>query len=104
MATLAQGFEAAWPRILELIEDSERSRRALHRDIFRSKDPGAAQIKHLICTRHNLNSCNKVIVIKFDKLYYSESKLFNLKHKLCNNNMPPPSASVAQRLPRPATK
>ena len=51
---MAQGFEAAWPRILELIEDSERSRRALHRDIFRSKDLVSAKITHLICTRHIL--------------------------------------------------
>ena len=52
MATLAQGFEAAWPRILELIEDSERSRRALHRDMFRSKDPETSQTAYSNDPRH----------------------------------------------------
>ena len=52
--------------------------------------PGAATILDYSEMRRPSinNSCNKVIVIKLDKLYYSESKLFNLKHKLCNNNMP----------------
>ena len=61
--------------------------------------PGAATILDYSEMRRPSinNSCNKVIVIKLDKLYYSESKLFNLKHKLCNNNMPTFD-------PRPASK
>ena len=52
--------------------------------------PGAATILDYSEMRRPSinNSCNKVIVIKLDKLYYSKPKLYYDKPKLFNNNMP----------------
>ena len=59
--------------------------------------PGAATILDYSEMRRPSinNSCNKVIVIKLDKLYYSKPKLYYDKPKLFNNNMP---IMVASRL------
>ena len=60
--------------------------------------PGAATILDYSEMRRPSinNSCNKVIVIKLDKLYYSKPKLYYDKPKLFNNNMPP----IAESRPR----
>ena len=52
--------------------------------------PGAATILDYSEMRRPSinNSCNKVIVIKLDKLYYSKPKLYYDKPKLFYNNMP----------------
>ena len=58
--------------------------------------PGAATILDYSEMRRPSinNSCNKVIVIKLDKLYYSKPKLYYDKPKLFNNNMPPAVAAT----------
>ena len=60
--------------------------------------PGAATILDYSEMRRPSinNSCNKVIVIKLDKLYYSKPKLYYDKPKLFNNNMP--TRTVPQRV------